>query len=65
MALIQAASCSTCVDTGGADDLAPLFGLCGDEPGKVGRRARKGIQTQFRKLGLERLIGECRIHVLI
>ena len=59
------ASCSLCLDASGADDLAPLFGLRGDELGELGWRARKGPQAQFGKLALERRVRESCVDLLI
>jgi len=35
------------LDAGGADDLAPLFGLLSNETGELGGRAREGHEADF------------------
>src|SRR6516165_8343526 len=53
------------LDAGGADDLAPLFGVLSNETGELGGRARKGSRADFGKARLERRVSERRIHVTI
>src|SRR5262249_28593741 len=44
------------LDTRGADDLAPLFGLLGNETGELGGRAREGLEADFCKASLKRRV---------
>src|SRR5262245_50666670 len=62
---IDSGSASVRLDVEGPDDLAPLFGLVGDELAEVGGREREHVATQVGKPRFHIGVGQSHVDLLV